>query len=159
MANENFGYKEESSYQHEGNSIKEIILRHIRKISDIMTKELTGSWWEKKPIRTQSGTIFTEIYHEDLREAYCNAIDFLVDLLEPNGDSELKKYLEENNNLEKDWNKDEEGNDEEDDGKIMKKKILNKRKIFREINKMFQRTNFWKSNDNTNEGNEEEEGE
>jgi hypothetical protein len=93
-------FEEEGEYQKGEYSLKEIILRHIRKISDICCKEFTGSWWEKKPIKTQSGIMFTEIYHEDVREAYCNAIDFLIDVIYPMGDDTLRKYLDSNEQVD-----------------------------------------------------------
>ena len=131
MVVEDFEFKEEAEYGEEQKySIKEIILRHIRKISDICCKEFTGGYWEKKPIRMQTGVMFTEVYHDDVREAYCNAVDFLIDVLYPLGDKDFKAYLETNENIDA----------EEMD---IYKKLNRKRKTFKEINKMFDRNNFW----------------
>ena len=74
-------------------SIKEIILRQIRKIGDISCKEFTGGYWQKKPVKIGGGAVFTEVYHEDVREAYCNAVDFLIDIIYPMSDDDLKEYL------------------------------------------------------------------
>lgn len=121
---------EDDDYSESGLSINEIILAHIRKISDLCCKEFTGSFWSKKPIKTQSGIIYTETYHEDVREAYCNAVNFLIDVLYPLGDSQFRVYLDANEDIEK----------EETD---INKKIMRKRITFKEINKMFERNNFW----------------
>ena len=75
-------------------SIKEIILRQIRKIGDLSCKEFIAGYWEKKPVKTGSGVMFTKIYHEDVREAYCNSVDFLIDIIYPMGDDDLQNYLD-----------------------------------------------------------------
>ena len=46
---------ESDSITSESLSIKEIILRQIRKIGDISSTEFTGGYWEKKPIKTGNG--------------------------------------------------------------------------------------------------------
>lgn len=130
-------FKEESEYQQEGYSFKEIVLRHSRKIGDICCQEFTGGYWNKKPIKTQSGILFTEEYHQDIREAYCNAVDFLIDIIYPMSDKILKEYLDKNEPINFDME--------------IKSKLKLKRTTFREINKMFERTNFFKSSDSSNE--------
>jgi hypothetical protein len=132
---DNFEFTEESEYEQKEYTIKEIILRHIRKISDICCKEFTGGYWSKKPIKTSSGIMFTEEYHEDVRESYCNSIDFLIDVIYPMGDKPLKAKIEEHDKLE---------------FSDIKVKLKSKRIIFKEINIMFERTNFWKSSDVSN---------
>lgn len=147
MVIENIEFKEETEYRGEQKySIKEIILRHIRKISDICCQEFTGGYWEKKPIRTQSGILFSEVYHNDIREAYCNAIDFLIDLVYPIGDKTLKDYLKKNENFDEEYK-------EADKIKVIEvKEKLNKKRItFRQISLMFERTNFWQGTESYNE--------
>ena len=143
MVNE-IDYGEEGEYQKEQKfSIKEIILRHIRKIRDLCCIEFTGGYWEKKPMKTATGIIFSEVYKMDVREAYCNAIDFLSDVIYPMGDDKLKTYLKEN-----------EGYDEtkiETKEIDIKDKIKLKRRTFRQINLMFERTNFWQGIEDYNE--------
>ena len=149
MEDKNFDFKEEADYQQGGYDEKELVGRHMRKISDITVKELTPSYWNKKPIKTQSGVMFTEEYHEDLREAYCNAVDFLVDVLLPNGDQKFKDYILDNDN---DFECELDScQDERSKNKIIKNKLKLKRKIFREINMMFFRTNFWNKSDSSDE--------
>lgn len=131
-----FDYKEEGTYEKDTNSINEIVLRHFRKIGDICCQEFTGGYWENKPIRTQSGIMFSKVYHEDVREAYCNAVDFLIDVIYPKGDKELKCLIEEHDKVK---------------STDIKSKLEQKRLIFKEINKMFARTNFWQGAESYNE--------
>lgn len=138
-------FKDEIDYPIEQKySIREIILRQIKKIGDICCKEFTGGYWEKKPIKTQSGFYYSEVYHNDVREEYCNAVDFVIDLVYPLSDKELKDYLDEHEGFgEKDGQKNEKVD--------IKEKLVGKRKTFRQINMMFQRTNFWEGTESYNE--------
>ena len=164
MGNGDIEYSDESDYSKEQKySIKEIILRHIRKISDLSCKEFTGGYWEKKPIRTSTGIMFSEVYHGDVREAYCNAIDFLIDLIYSMSDETLKKYLEDYENYTV-YEKDKEGKEnknfreekkkeegKEDKKETVKEKLRLKRITFRQINIMFKRMDFWKGVESYNE--------
>jgi hypothetical protein len=135
-------FKEESDYEdhfQKGVSINDIILRHIRKISDICCQEFTGGYWQRKPVKTAGGVLFTEEYHEDVRQAYCNAVDFLIDVLYPLADTEFKKYVD--------------SNESNTDFSLLeiKEKVNHKRKTFKQINTMFNRVNFWSRSDSSNE--------
>lgn len=134
---EPYAFSDESDYEQQGISAKDVILRHIRKISDITCQEFTGGYWEKKPIKTSSGILFVEKYHEDVREAYCNAVDFLIDVVYPISDTEMKLYFDEHEPVNFDLE--------------IKEKLKLKRTTFRKINIMFDRTNFFQSSDNYNE--------
>lgn len=121
---------DEEEFQTKEVSIKEVVMMMIKKIGNICCQEFTGGYWNKKPIKMATGVMFTEEYHEDKREAYCNAINFLIDVIYPLSDEELQKILD----------------DEMDDGELdIKIKLKKKRKAFQEINRMFERTNFWKA--------------
>lgn len=135
-SNDDVEISDEGEYGIKTLSIKEIVLRHLRKISDISSKEFTGGYWHKRPVRTATGVMFIEEYHEDVRESYCNAVDFLIDILYPDSDTEFKLYVDEHEKIES------ENSDAED---YVKKKILKKRKTFRNITKMFERTNYFQS--------------
>lgn len=134
--NPNIDFSDEAEYEQKELSIKELVLRHIKKISDICCKEFTGGYWSKKPIKTMSGVLFTEEYHEDVREAYCNAVDFLIDIVFPISDKELKEKLK---------------SDLDSFGIDIAVKIRNKRKAFQEINMMFERMDFFKGQSVYNE--------
>jgi len=151
--------QDESSYgAAETLSIKEIILRQIRKIADISCKEFTGGYWEKKPIKTGNGMMFSETYHEDVRESYCNSVDFLIDIIYPLSDEDLKDYLKKFEGFKekivkynlKNNTKEVEDIKEDPDIKIAKK-IKLKRQTFRQINLMFERNNFWQGSGGYNE--------
>ena len=145
MKEEDIEFKDENEFGEKKVTFKELVLRHIRKISDICCKEFTEGYWEKKPVQTSGGIMFMEVYHEDMRQAYCNAIDFLIDLIYPKSDKILKDYLK---NFEgyKEQIKEEKDllfNEEED----IEKKLKRKRVTFQQINLMFERVNFWSSSD------------
>jgi hypothetical protein len=74
-------------------NIKGIILAHIRKISELSCQEMTPSYFTRKPVKVGEGVLITEIYHPDLRLAYCNAVDFLQDMLMPNADKEFREWM------------------------------------------------------------------
>ena len=132
---------ESETIQGEALSIKEIILRQIRKIGDLSCSEFTGGYWEKKPVKTGSGIIFSKVYHPDVREAYCNAVDFLIDIVFPMGDKDLKKYLKDFEGFEEKITKETEIKEKEKD---VDKKLELKRQTFRQINIMFEGNNFFK---------------
>ena len=79
--------------QKEKVTIKEVIILHIKKISDLSTKELTPSFWSKRPMKMGDGVAIVETYHPDTRMAYCNAVDFLLDLMMPKADKKFKDAL------------------------------------------------------------------
>jgi len=80
--------------QKEKVTIKEVIIMHIKKISDLSTKEMTPSFWSKKPMKMGDGVAIVETYHPDGRLAYINAIEFLLDLMMPKADNKFKDALE-----------------------------------------------------------------
>jgi len=98
-------------------SIKEVIIMHIKKISDLTCQELTPSFWSKKPMKVGDGVAIVETYHPDLRMAYITAVNFLQDLLMPKTDKQFDEALEilneeeirlfeehkENNKSQDDW--------------------------------------------------------
>jgi len=71
--------------------MKETIINHIRKISDLSCKEFTPSFWTKKPVKVGDGVAIIETYNQDSRLAYCNAVDFLQDIMMVYAD---KKFME-----------------------------------------------------------------
>jgi hypothetical protein len=132
---EEFAVSEDSGFSSgDKTSMKEIIVRHIKKIGDICCQEFTAGFWEEKPIKTQTGVMFSKVWHEDVREAYCNAMDFLVYTIYPLGDDTLREKID-GEDLEKDWQNDIKG------------KVRSRRLLYKEINLMFDRTNFWQGTD------------
>jgi hypothetical protein len=114
-----------------GGSINEIILRQMKKIGDICSKELTGGYWQKKPMKTSGGVIFTEEYHEDLREAYCNSVEFIIDLVYAISDEDFMALVKA---------------EKEESNILLRLKAM--KKMFRQINIMFERTGFFSRTEN-----------
>lgn len=134
---DNFSVQEEGGFNDKVPSLKEIILLHIKKISGICCGEFSKGYWEERPIKVGGGIAIMRRYRPDQRAAFSNAVDFLLWLVYPLSDDTFKnKYKPEDNKEEK-----TEDNKEE---KVNWEKILKERKeIFREINLMFERTNFF----------------
>lgn len=86
--------------QEAGVNIKEIVLRHIKKISDISIQEFTPSYWSKRPVKIGDGVSIVETYHEDKRLAYCNAVDFLLDVVMAQVDGDFQDFYQAYINLE-----------------------------------------------------------
>lgn len=129
-------FKEETEEQQQReSSIKEIVLRQIKKVGDICSEEMTGGYWQEKPIKIGGGIVISKEYHQDQREAYCIAVEFITDLVYPYADKQLKDYL---------INNEKEISD-------IKEKLKNKKKIFREINIFFQRDDFFSNSDSIDE--------
>ena len=125
---------EESDYLEKQQSIKEIVLSHIKKISDLCCKEFTPGFWENKPQKIAGGIAMSKVYHQDTRKAYSNAVDFLSDIVYPLSDSKFKAFVDD---LER-----KEPIDISAD-----RKMEARRKLFKEINKMFERMNFFDTSD------------
>lgn len=116
-------------------SIKDIIILHIKKISVLCCQEFVGGHWERKPFKIGDSIVMTEIYHEDRREAFCNAMEFLVYMVYPLSDEQFKRYIDINHREIED----------------IKLKLKMYKLIFKEINIMFARFDFFLSTDVTNE--------
>lgn len=124
----NFSVQDEGDFSQGIPSIKEIALLHIRKISQICCSEFTKGYWEERPIKVGGGIAVMRTYHEDNRAVFCNSVDFLLWIVLPYSDSDFKtKYKDFDEGEEEDWDK----------------KIKKRKKIFKEITLMFERTNFF----------------
>lgn len=139
-------FSDHSDNPENNNNMKQIVLRHIEKIGGLMCQELTPGFWEKKPVKMQGGVMFSEEWHQDSRRAYCNAVDFLCDTVYPWADKVFKEkidtsYIEQESDqasIEKDEN-------------YIKKMVILRRKIYRSIMVMFQRTGYLEMTDSVNE--------
>jgi hypothetical protein len=126
---------ESSDDQEKTGSIHEIILRHISKLGEICTHELTGGYWQKRPIKTGGGVVIAETYHEDTREAYCLLVKYLCHLVYPMSDKDFKKFVDDINT---NWK-----------GKTIpiEERLDTSMEIFSEMNIMFNRINFFESSE------------
>lgn len=131
--------EETSEYGEQVTSIKQICLEHVKKISNMICQELTPGYWETKPIKVASGVVMSKTYKPDLRIGYCNAIEFLADLVYPFSDKIFKEYMNEIYDAE-----------ETDEPEIVKR-IKIRRKMFRQMAIMFERDNFFDSSNAVSE--------
>lgn len=120
--------------------LKDIVFNHVLKISNLCTKEFCKAYWQEKPVATAGGVFITKIRHEDTRDAYINAVDFLHDLLLPKFDTDAEKEIY---NIQKELDgKNKEGMDED---YWKDEKLVYRRKIFRELSKLLKRLNYLES--------------
>jgi hypothetical protein len=129
---------EEDEHVSEQQSIKTIILRQINKIGDICSKEMIEGYWQIKPVSVGGNVSYTRTYNDDSRKAYCNSVDFIIDLTYPLGDTPYKKVIDDNESMT--------------ELKDVEEKLKRYKKIFREINKMFERMNFFNTDLGITEG-------
>lgn len=66
----------------EGGSLKDVVLRHIRKLSDISCQELTAGYFDERPMKIGESVSIIKTYHPDLREAFVNGVDFLLTIVQ-----------------------------------------------------------------------------
>ena len=132
-----FEITDEEEEPNEESSIKSIVLTHIGKISKICCQELTDGYWQDKPVKTGGGVVIIRTYHPDLKESYCNAVDFLVDICYPLSDKPFKDIVDIDRGIE--------------EYKKNKDKLKQKRKLFQELNIMFDRKGFFESGEFQNE--------
>lgn len=77
-------------------TFKEIMMRHIVKLSGLASKEFCGGYWQDRT-KVIGGMGMTDHYYVgDSREEYSNSIDFLHDMLSPYFDEEMKQASEDN---------------------------------------------------------------
>lgn len=123
-------------------SLKEVVIMHIKGISELSRKEFTPSFWSKKPMKIGDGVAMVETYHEDKRLAYINSVDFLLDLMLPYADDQFNEELEglENNEKNEYEAYQKSGGTEEE---WAWKKLKFRRTLFRKIMLMIHRIKFF----------------
>lgn len=130
MADFNFSVKEEDDFSQGVPTLKEIALMHIRKISAICCSEFIKGYWQEKPVKVGGGIAITRTYQEDTRAVFCNSVDFLLWIVFPYADKEFKdKYSEFDDDNDNNW----------------EEKLKKRKAMFRDINLMFERLNFFDS--------------
>lgn len=124
-----FSVQEEDDFTQGIPSLKEIALLHIRRISSICCGELTKGYWQDRPVKVGGGIAIMKTYHPDQRAAFCNAVDFLLWIVLPNADTTFKEKYKDITDDTDDW----------------EKKLKKRQEIFKEINLMFDRINYFDS--------------
>ena len=80
-------------------TFKDIVLQHLKKIGQFASVELRGGYWEHRPNPNPNMNMPIKTYVPDTRDIYCNAIEYLADVLYPYFDEEMKtieKKIKEN---------------------------------------------------------------
>lgn len=62
-------------------TFRDIVLSHLKRISQYASVEFTGGYWTTKPFNVSGLTYKQKIYIQDSGMVYCNAIKFLYDIL------------------------------------------------------------------------------
>lgn len=75
-------------------SFRDIILNHLRKISQFSSVEFIGGYWEDKPVMSPNSNMAIKVYVPDTREIYSNAVECFADMLAPYFDKEMKRAEE-----------------------------------------------------------------
>lgn len=84
---DNFSY----NFDKDRLTFKDIILQHLKKISQLASVEFRGGYWETKPSPNPNSNQDYRIYIPDTREVYSNAVECFADMLAPYFDDEMKK--------------------------------------------------------------------
>jgi hypothetical protein len=127
-------------------NLKGIVLMHIRKISELSCQELTPSYFIRKPVKTGDGIVMVETYMPDLRLAYCNAVDFLTDIVMPEADNKFKEFINDKMHKEELEFKEFREKGFSQDSWILRK-LEYRRKIFAEIMILIYRIDYFSEED------------
>lgn len=92
-------YEDAESYQFNYSkdklTFKDIILQHLKRISEFASVEFRGGYWHQKPVKLGNGTTaMSDEYVPDSREVYCNAVEALADMLYVYFDDEMRMLEE-----------------------------------------------------------------
>ena len=146
MEKEGIELVDEKYSQKEELSLREIILRHIRKMSDLSCQELTPSYWEERPVKIGSGVSIIRSYHPDLREAFINAVDFLFYLIRPYVPKDKKgNFKKEIQRIKKSEDSKWKSSKSESQDTWIQKKLEIKKQLFSEMMLFLDRIKFFTS--------------
>lgn len=132
----------------EGNiSFREIVLRHLSRITQLASKEFIGGYWNETPISIGGVVAYSKHYVEDSREAYSNAVNNLFDLLLPLADKKLLAFEEKNSQeleeaYKKSCYKTDRGEEGFDKQQYQNDKVKLKRTLFQEVSKFLNRIKY-----------------
>lgn len=70
-------------------TFKDIVLRHLQKISTFASVEFRGGYWEERPFVSGGMSGSYKTYVPDTREVYSNAVEYLADILYPHFDEQM----------------------------------------------------------------------
>lgn len=78
------------NFNQDKQTFKSIILSHLNNILKYASCEFRGGYWEERPVIVAGGSTTTDIYVEDSREKYSNAVEAFADALYPYFDKKMK---------------------------------------------------------------------
>lgn len=82
-----------SNYMKDKITFRDIILQHLRKISQLSCVEFMGGYYDERTVYAPGGMQNTiKTYVPDTREQYSHAVEVLADLLYPHFDKEMQDF-------------------------------------------------------------------
>jgi len=131
----------ENKFVKEELGFKELVFKHLSRITFICSSEFREGYWQKKPISLSGGVYLSEIYVEDKRDAYINAIDCLHDILLPHFDKEM---IREDGILEDQLSEEKASSVKNcKPTEWIDKKLIHKRRLFQKLNLLLKRLNYF----------------
>ena len=86
------GERYSGGYQKDQLSFREIILQHLKRITEFSSVEFRGGYWEQKIVPMGNSGMTQKVYVPDTRDVYSNSVEVLGDLLFPHYDEEMKEH-------------------------------------------------------------------
>ena len=128
-------------------TFREIVMRHIVKLSSLSSKEFCGGYWQERTKVIGGAGVTESFYVGDSREEYCNSIDFLHDILVCYFDEEMKKASQDNEKeIDKVYNdsfyKNEDDKKKLDKQHFRNKKVIIKRKLLQALSAFLMREKY-----------------
>lgn len=135
----------ESFINKETFSFQDLILSHLRKLSELCSSELSIGRIEEKPVLIAGSMALVKTYIPDGRSAFIQSVGFLHDLLLPRFDDDMKsKALEIETLINKEKDEARRTQMKRDDWLDVEAKHT--RKLFQEINCLLARIQFFEPN-------------
>lgn len=139
--------EQQGAFNLEGVTFKDIVLAHLRRITSLASVEMRGGYWESRSRPAGSVMMSEQVYIQDSREAYNNAIDCLSDLCLPYFDSEMQaaedRCTEKMEKLKEQFSKDAE--QKKNEQIYYSRKLGIKRELFRALSCFLYRKNYFSS--------------
>jgi len=146
MENDNVQFIDaEQQFSQEQFGFREIVLQHLRRITEISSREFRAGYW--KMLYRNPSTPPIPVWIEDTRDAYINAVNMLHDLLLPKfdkiieeEDNRVEKYEED---LEQDLKEKNKDMEEKEFKKLWKDELLEiKRYLFQQLSLLLDRLGY-----------------
>lgn len=117
-------------------SFRSIPMETLKSVRSLASVEMRGGYDTERVV----GNVVVETYIPDSREIYCNAIDYLSDILFPHFDQQMFKAEQD---IDAEIKKLEERSSKDNKVDVRAGKVLLKRKLFRHLNSFLFRKNYF----------------